>query len=304
MPDELYKKHRPRTLRAVLGAEQTVAALTNMLEKETLPHTLLFHGPSGCGKTTLARIVRTKLNCHDMDYKELNCSDFRGIDTIREISRLMHLAPTGGKVRIWLLDEVHQLSRDGQNAALKILEDTPPHVYFLLCTTDPQKLLKTILTRCCEMPVRLLTYEELEKLVDKTCKREKAKITSEVRDEIVENAQGSARTAMVLLDKALNLKPEERVAAIQQKAADEKEAIELCRALINNSDWRKIQGILKNLKGDPEKIRYSVLGYARQVLLNKKSVKAYNIIRAFEDNFYDSKAAGLIRACFEAIYTN
>ena len=302
MNSELYKKHRPRTLKAMIGTDSTATALENMLAQGTLPHTILFHGPSGCGKTTLARILKTRLECHDMDFKEMNCSDFRGIDTIREIARLMHLAPTGGKVRVWLLDEVHQLSRDGQHAALKILEDTPEHVYFLLCTTDPQKLLKTILTRCCEMPVRLLTHGELTKLVQRVCKREKADISEDTLEEIVNSAQGSARTALVLLDKVLNLKEEERAEAIQQKLAEENEAIELCRALIRKDPWKKITGILKNLKEDPEKIRYAVLGYARAVLLKKKDLQAYNIILAFQDNFYDSKAAGLVRACFEAVF--
>jgi len=73
----------------------------------------------------------------------------------------MTLAPSGGSCRVWLLDEIHQLSRDGQHAALKIWEDTPDHVYFFLCTTDPQKLLPTIRTRCCEMPVRHLTEKEI-----------------------------------------------------------------------------------------------------------------------------------------------
>lgn len=300
---ELYKKHRPRALKAVMGAEQTCAALTNMLEKGTLPHTILFHGPSGCGKTTLARILKTGLNCHDMDYKELNCSDFRGIDTIREIARLMNLAPTGGDCRIWLLDEVHQLSKDGQNAALKMLEDTPPHVYFFLCTTDPQKLLKTIQTRCCEMPVRLLTHEELEELVKKVCRRENLTVTEDVLDEIVTCSQGSARTALVLLDKVMNLKAEEQVQAIQQKLAEENEAIELCRALLQKKDWGTVTAILKNLKGEPEAIRHAVLGYSRAVLLNKKDTQAFMVIQAFRDNFYDSKGPGLVAACFEALYS-
>ncbi|PJB50511.1 MAG: hypothetical protein CO103_02115, partial [Chloroflexi bacterium CG_4_9_14_3_um_filter_45_9] len=254
----------------MIGAETTVAALENMLAKGTLPHTLLFHGPSGCGKTTLARILKDRLDCHDMDFKEINCSDFRGIDTIREISYLMHLSPTGGKVRIWLLDEVHQLSKDGQNAALKILEDTPSHVYFFLCTTDPRKLMKTILTRCCEMPVRLLTHDELESLVNKICKRENVQISEDIREDIVIGAQGSARTALVLLDKILNLKPEEQTEAIQQKLAEENEAIDLCRALFAKKSWEQITAILKNLKGDPEQVRYAVLGYARSVLLGHK----------------------------------
>ena len=301
---ELYKKHRPKTLRAVIGAEQTTAALENMLKRGTLPRTLLFHGPSGCGKTTLARILKDRLGCHDLDFKEMNCSDVRGVDSVREISRSMFLAPCGGPCRMWLLDEVHQWTKDSQHAALKMLEDTPGHVYFMLCTTDPQKLLKTILTRCCEMPVRLLTYEELKTLVTRVCSREQATISQETLEDIVSNAQGSARTALVLLDKVVNLSEEERSAAIQQQLSEENEAIDLCRALMDRkADWRKVATVLQDLKGEPESIRYAVLGYARAVLLKSKNVRAYDIICAFEDNFYDSKAAGLARACYQVLQT-
>lgn len=300
---ELYKKYRPRDLRGVIGAENTVAALENMLSRGTLPHTLLFQGPSGCGKTTLARILKNRLECHDLDWKEMNCSDVRGVDSVRDIARLMHLSPTGGPCRIWLLDEVHQWTKDSQHAALKMLEDTPGHVYFLLCTTDPQKLLPTILTRCCEMPVRDLTYEELTLLVNRICRREKVELDEETLEEIVSSAQGSARTALVLLDKVLNLEEGERIAAVQQHLAEQNEAIDLCRALLNKKpDWRHITKILKDLKGEPESIRWAVLGYARSVLLSHKSTQAYTVIRAFEDNFYDSKAAGLARASFEAVF--
>ena len=300
---ELFKKHRPKRLNAVIGNEETVAALQNMLERKTLPHTLLFHGPSGCGKTTLARILKKELECHDMDFKEMNCSDFRGIDTIREINRTMNLAPVGGDCRIWLLDEVHKMTSDGQNAALKMLEDTPSHVYFFLCTTEPNKILKTIQTRCCEMPVRILTYAELEKLIGRTARRERIEISERVMNEIVEYSQGSARTALVLLDKISNLEESERIRAIEQKLEEENEAIELCRALIKKKPWGTITSILKNLKGEPESIRWAVLGYARVVLLKSKNPQAYSTICAFENHFFDSKEAGLIRACFEAVFS-
>lgn len=299
---ELFKKHRPKRLNAVIGNEETVASLRNMLERKTLPHTLLFHGPSGCGKTTLARILKTELNCHDMDFKEMNCSDFRGIDTVRDIIRTMNLAPVGGDCRIWLLDEVHKMTSDGQNAALKMLEDTPDHIYFFLCTTEPKKILKTIQTRCCEMPVRLLTYDELERLIKKTGKREEIELSKRVIEELIESSQGSARTALVLLDKISNLEESERIKAIEQKLEEENEAIELCRALIKKKPWGTIASILKNLKGEPESIRWAVLGYARAVLLKTKNPQAYSIICCFENHFYDSKGAGLIRACYESIF--
>jgi len=294
----------------VMGNQTTVAALKNMLEQKTLPHTILFSGPSGCGKTTLARILAGTLGCDSLDLRELNCSDFRGIDTIRDIARTMNLA-AANESRVWILDEVHQLSKDGQNAALKMLEDTPDHVYFFLCTTDPQKLIKTIQNRCCGMPVSLLTYEELTALVDRVLTKEEKKISDDIKDEIVASAQGSARMVLVLLDKILNLKEADQKKAIADKLAQENEAIELCRALLSfgkggvgTPSWKRISDILKNLKGEPESIRYAVLGYSRAVLLNGQQAKqAAHVIDCFERNFFDSKEAGLALACYNVLFT-
>lgn len=298
---EFYKKYRPKAFGTVIGNTETVGSLQNMLERKTLPHSILFHGPSGCGKTTLARILKRELKCNSLDFKELNCSDFRGIDTIRDIIRTMSLAPVGGDYRVWLLDEVHQLSKDGQNATLKMLEDTPNHVYFFLCTTDPQKLIKTIRTRCCEMPVRNLAVDELVKLQKRVKKREELDVSEEVLEDIASSSNGSARTALVLLDKISNLPKGQHETAIEAQLEEMNEAIELCRALIKKESWGRITNILKKLKTDPETVRWNVLGYARAVLLKKNSGQAYIVIDCFKEPFYNSKDAGLIAACYEAI---
>lgn len=303
---ELYKKYRPKTLARMVGNENTINALSNMLKRKKLPRTIMFTGPSGCGKTTLARILRKELKCHDLDFKELNCSDFRGIDTIRTIARTMNLAATGGLCRIWLLDEAHQLSKDAQNAALKILEDTPGHVYFFLCTTDPQKLLKTILTRCCEMPVKALTDSEMEKLLKRIVKRESISLSKDVMETLIDASQGSARSALVSLDKISNLDEDAQEEAIKQIQEEQNEGIVLCKVLMGKKTptWRTVAKILLNLKGEPESTRWAVLGYARSGLLKgwASQHQAYRVICAFENHFYDSKAAGLARACYESIF--
>lgn len=299
---ELYKKYRPKTLDTVVGNEDTVATLRNMLKRGTLPHTLLFHGPSGCGKTTLARILRKLLGCGALDFVEMNSSSFRGIDTIREVARLINLAPVNGPCRILLFDEVHKWTNDAQNAALKILEDTPPHVYFFLCTTDPQKLLKPIITRCTEMSVLALSEEELATLVKTVAKKEGVTLSRATVESIAESAMGSARSALVLLDKVCNLEEDQREAAISRIVAEQSESIELCRALIAKAPWAKVSKILMRLKGEVESTRYAVLGYANVVLKKSGNHQAYNVIVAFSQNFYDSKEAGLTAACYEAIH--
>lgn len=302
---ELYKLYRPKRLERLVGNTQTVCALLKMLEKKKVPHTILFHGPSGCGKTTLARILRVELECADGDVLEMNCSSARGIDDVREIMRCMKLSPTGGKCRVWILDEVHMTTKEAQNSMLKMLEDTPSHVYFFLCTTDPQKLLPTIRSRCSEMPVKLLTDEEMGTLIRRVCRKEEIELSDKVLAALVELAAGGARAGLVLLDKVRHLDEDsERIAAMQRASDESNEAIELCRELLKGpraASWKTISKIIRQVK-DVEATRWMVLNYAKAVLLGKQDGQAYQMIRAFRDHFYDSKEAGLVAACYEALY--
>jgi len=298
---ELYKKHRPKTLKGIIGNASTVAALRNMMERGTLPHTILFHGPSGCGKTTLARILKKELECHDLDFTELNCADTRGIDTTREIKQTMHLSPIGGTCRIWLMDEYHQMTGPAMSDCLKMFEDTPDHVYFFLCTTEPQKIIKTIRNRCCEMPVEYLDESNIKKLLLRVSKREKIKLSQDTAEEIIDASEGSARKCLVLLDKVKNLPENARGKAIEAQE-DEKEGIDLCRALIKGDGWITIAKILREIKGEPESIRWSVMGYCSAILMKKDSARAFYILTCFEKNFYDSKKNGLISACYDATH--
>ncbi len=300
---EIYKAQRPTSLDQIIGNAQTVQSLENMLERKTLPHTILLAGPAGCGKTTIARIIKTRLHCHDLDFHEINSGSLRGIDTMRDVQSLMNLAPIAGPCRMWLFDECHKWSNDAQNAALKMLEDTPKHVYFVLCTTDPDRLIKPILTRCCQLPVCSLSYDELTQLVKSAASKAKIKMSEQDIDAVIGSADGSARSALVLLDKIANVAEPDRLKAIEDQLADANKSIELCRALMDpKTPWKKIARILTGLTDDPESIRWAVLGYAKVVLLKEGSWQAYNVIRCFEANFYDTKTAGLVAACYDALH--
>jgi DNA polymerase III gamma/tau subunit len=298
---ELYKRHRPKSLERVVGNADTVVTLKNMIERKTVPHTLLFHGPRGCGKTSLARIVADELGCMEMDFKEVNSSSYRGIDTIREIQRLMQLNPVSGPCRVWILDECHQISKDGQNAMLKMTEDTPSCVYFFLCTTEPDSLIGPLRSRCFSMPVSLLTDQEQMIILERVMRKEQIVLSDTTKAEVVKWAMGSARDLLVLLETVAALPEEMRAAAIEKKIVELNEAIDLCRALIKKEPWVKIAKILSNLKGDPESTRYAVLGYARTVLLKGGDYQAYIVIDCFKDHFFNSKAAGLAHAAFTAV---
>lgn len=298
---ELYRKHRPKAFKTVLGQDDSVSILHKMVQDKRVPHTMLFSGPSGCGKTTLARILASKLECGEADLQEINAADTRGIETVREIRARMQLAPISGKVRVWLIDEAHKLSNDAQNAFLKILEDTPRHVYFMLATTDPAKLLKTIQTRCTEIRVREMSVKAMQELLETVAEKEGITLTDEVKDKIVECAQGSARLALVLLNKIVGIDDPERAVEVIMKGTSNVESIALARALLNpRTTWPELAALIKAIDDEPESVRWVVQGYMSSVLLGggKMAPRAFEVLEEFRDNFFDTKKAGLVRACY------
>jgi DNA polymerase-3 subunit gamma/tau len=280
------------------------------LLKHGMPHTLLFTGPSGCGKTTFARILQKKLNCSDQDFSEINCADMRGIDTIRSIRQRIGLAPIAGTSRIWLIDEAHRLTGEAQDAALKLLEDTPNHVYFILCTTNPNKLAKTIITRCTEIRVQQLGTAALKTLLNSVLAAEKKTLDEDVADHITEAADGCARKALVLLEQVVDLPTAEQQVDAILKADSKRQSIEIARALIDkNTNWAKMAKILKGcdeLDNDAEGLRWMVMAYANTILLSggQSAGRAYLIIQTFRDHLFDSKKYGFISNCFDVIVGN
>ena len=307
MTEELYKKYRPKTFKDVIGQDDAIKSLIDMGKRNAIPHAILFVGPSGCGKTTLARILKTKLKCSDFDFQEINSAECRGIDEIRKIQQRIGASPLSGKdrCRIWLIDEVHGLTGDAQNAFLKILEDTPKHVYFMLATTDPQKLKKTIITRCTQIKLKLLSIENLIYVLDTVVVRENKPVDIDVLGKIAEVADGSARKALVILHAISGLESvEDQLAAIE--ASDiKRQAFEICRALMKpKTTWQEMQEIINDIEEEPESIRWMVLGYCKKVMLGKGNHKrAAIIIEEFREHWYDCKMAGLIISCYNVIFS-
>lgn len=301
---ELYKKHRPTKLSQLYGQDDAVRTLRSF--RGAVPHFLLLVGPSGCGKTTTARILQRLLRCSDADFQELNCAaDARGIDAVREIQQRMGFAPLGGESRVWLLDEAGKLTGDAQTALLKTLEDTPSHVWFLLATTDPQKIISTIKTRATVLTFRLLKPLEMTGLLNEVCTAEGFALSEELRDRLVEAAEGSPRKALVLLNQAMRVDTEEgRLAAVSAGVASSK-AIDVARALFEQQPaWGRVAGLLKEVEDEPETVRRVVLGYARSVLLGggRLAGTAYRVIGVFERAWHDGGAASMAACCWEVIH--
>lgn len=301
---ELYRKYRPTELSAVVGQPEVCRDIGNFVKAKRFPHFSLFSGPSGCGKTTLARIVADLIGCVGADFAEINGSSSRGVDTIREIQKLMSLSPIAGRCRIWYVDECHALTKDAQNAALKMLEDTPKHVYFIFATTEPNKLLKTIITRGHEFKIKLIENNTMAAMVKTIYEKEtELELNEDVAEAIVNAAEGSARKALVLLNGVVGLTPAQQEAAITGPAF-KADAFEIARALHNpKTTWPDMAKILQGatLKDQEEGLRRMVLAYAKSILIKSANGRASNVIWAFKNNFFDSGEAGFVNACYEVI---
>lgn len=299
----LYLKYRPTDLTQIKGNADIVSTLDAMLTNlKTCPHVFLLHGETGTGKTTIARIIAARLGCIGSDYKEVDTADFRGIDTIREVRKNAYFKPMEGTCRVWVLDEIHKMTGDAQNALLKILEDCPNSVYFILCTTDPQKLLPTIKGRCSQFQTKPLNEAQMYGLLRGIVKKEEETLEKEVYDQIIQDSSGHPRNALQILDQVLCVPSERRLEIAKQTAEQQSQAIELCRALLRGAGWKEISVILNGLKDqEAESIRRIVLGYCQAVLLKGDVPICGLILEEFISPFYDSGFPQLVFACYSII---
>ena len=304
MERELYKKYRPKTLEDVIGNKSVISSIRSSIASGNVPHTILLSGPSGCGKTTIARILQHELGCSENDYEEYNCSDRNGVDFGREVIARMRFKPMSGKCRIWQMDECHMMSTACANVLLKPFEDTPSHVYFILTTSEPDKILAAVKTRATHYVVSSLNEKQILQLIETVCVKEKIEISGTAKEQIVANCNGSARSALVMLDQIKGLDENEIAEAIESIVDSQNQSIDLCRSLMGGKPWREVSSILAGLKEDPEKVRRAVLGYARTVLINPRGgdcERAFLIIQCFQNSFFNSGAAGLAASCYDVV---
>ncbi len=215
-----YLKYRPQKI-ADFDLVEVRDKVGRILQSNHLPHAFLFAGPRGVGKTSMARLVAKSLNCPNakkgepcgqcevcqaiargdfLDVLEIDAASNRGIDDIRDLKEKVNLAPSRGKYKVYIIDEVHMLTPEAFNALLKTLEEPPEKVIFILCTTNPEKLPETILSRCVRINFNRATAEEVMGALKKAAEGEKLVIEEEALEEIVRLADGSFRDAQKLLE--------------------------------------------------------------------------------------------------------
>jgi len=220
----LARKWRPKNFSEMVGQEHVLRALINALDNDRLHHAFLFTGTRGVGKTTIGRILAKSLNCEEgissnpcgvcsacqeindgrfIDLIEVDAASRTKVEDTRELLENVQYAPTRGRFKVYLIDEVHMLSNHSFNALLKTLEEPPPHVKFLLATTDPQKLPVTILSRCLQFNLKRLPVTSIAGHLEFVLKQEKIAFEAKALHAIAVAADGSMRDALSLLDQAI-----------------------------------------------------------------------------------------------------
>lgn len=306
----LHLKYRPTRLEAMVGQDAVVDALRANLKAKTRPHSFLFTGPAGSGKTTLSRIVAAMLECSPANVVELDAASNSGIDNMRELiqtTRYQGFGATPNKA--YIIDECHRLSKPAWDALLKPIEEPPPHVFFFFCTTEADKVPKTILTRCQNYNLRPMRRNDLMDLLEFVADQEALKATDGVLQVIADYCDGSARQALVMLAMVRDVKDPDEAASILEAPLENSELIDLCRALIDKRlSWEKLVSTLRGMpEMQAESIRIVIANYLARCLMNAKKegevIRLTDVLRPFSKPFPQTdKLAPLLLAFSDLIY--
>lgn len=209
----LYRKYRPHTFEEVRNQEHIVTVLEGAIKKSIVPHALLFTGSRGTGKTTVARIFARAIGTDDVDVYEIDAASNRGIDDVRELRDAVHTLPFKSPYKVYIIDEVHMLTKEAFNALLKTLEEPPKHVIFILATTEEDKLLPTITSRCQVFRFRTPTRAVLRDTVLSVAKKEGYTFDEGAADIIAIAADGAFRDALGITQKVIMASADKKVDA-------------------------------------------------------------------------------------------
>jgi len=335
MSETFYLKYRPQKL-ADLDLTEVRQQLKDILSSKNLPHAFLFTGPKGAGKTSSARILAKSVNCpksrsgqaepcnkcsvcravsrgQAIDLIEIDAASNRGIDDIRSLKERIKLSPSQFKYKVYIIDEVHMLTKEAFNALLKTLEEPPQHALFVLCTTEAYKLPATIVSRCLQINFRKANKKEINRCLKRVVKGEKLKISQKTLDLINQASDGSFRDAVKILEQLsfsgpkISFKKAEQILAVGQEKIFLRfiEKNQLKKALL----WlekQSRQGLDFNLFGR------SLLVLLHDIWLNKKGLnqsdpgswrfseaKIKKLIEIFSSSVQDSKRAVISQLPFE-----
>ncbi|MCK4918481.1 MAG: DNA polymerase III subunit gamma/tau [Candidatus Pacebacteria bacterium] len=207
----LYRKYRPQKFSEVVGQEHITDTIQKAISLENIAHAYLFSGTRGTGKTTVARLLAQEIKCSVNDLNEIDAASNRGIDDIRELREAVTVLPFESPYKVYIIDEVHMLTKEAFNALLKTLEEPPKHVVFVLATTEIEKIPDTILSRCQTFTFKKPPLEILKKTVLDICKKEKLKLEDGAEDLIALLGEGSFRDTLGILQKVISTSGDSKI---------------------------------------------------------------------------------------------
>lgn len=209
----LYRKYRPKTFKEVIGQDAVVTSLSGALKSAKISHAYLFAGSRGTGKTSIARIFARELGVTEKDTYEIDAASNRGIDDIRALREAVLTLPFDSKYKVYIVDEVHMLTKEAFNALLKTLEEPPSHVVFILATTEIQKLPETIVSRCQVFEFKRPSVEILRTVIADAAKSEGVTLEGSSAELIAIAGDGSFRDAYGILERVISSSPAKKITA-------------------------------------------------------------------------------------------
>jgi len=315
----LYRKYRPRNFEDLVGQQHVVKTLKNALEQNRIAHAYLFAGPRGTGKTSTAKVFAQALNCvegpttepcgecnsclsirsgQSVDVIEIDAASNRGIDEIRDLREKVKFYPTEGKYKVYIIDEVHMLTKGAFNALLKTLEEPPSNVVFILATTEAHKVIDTILSRCQRFDFTLLSSRDIIQRLEYICQEEKVNYDQEALSLITSASMGGLRDAISLLDQAISYTN----ANLSREAIEEmlgkvdlpflSKFVEMVLARESTTILKMIGELIESGKTIPVFVK-DLINFLHQVMLFKECGRDTSILNFTEEMFgYIEKIAG------------
>lgn len=279
MGKALYRKYRPRKFSETIGQEAITETLAKTLRSGRISHAYLFSGPRGVGKTSVARILAHEVNSlpyeddkYHLDIIEIDAASNRRIDEIRDLREKVRIAPTSARYKVYIIDEVHMLTKEAFNALLKTLEEPPAHCIFILATTEPHKLPETIVSRTQKFNFRPISAKDVIRQLSKIAKSESINIDNEALGILAEHSDGSLRDIVGLLDqlsvsKKISAGDVEELLGVPSKKLTE----ELLESILDQQPKESLHCLqrLREKGADPLKISQSLSRLLRREIIDK-----------------------------------